>query len=304
MAFERKTLQIPSITDGIYLDVWFYKPTGNAPYPVIVAGHGMTAVKEAGMSAFGERWATDAGFASLIFDYRFFGNSGGQPRNLLDLDKQLEDFRSVVQWARSQDIFLDTKIVVMGSALGSLNACRIALDDPAIAGVMAHSPMLDGYATVMAAGFNPRLVFWATIDQIRSMLGLSPLFIRAVGKEGQFALLNSPSSYPGFVKMFEHSSVPFTDAPNLVSPRVVFQMMGVRPGLSLKRAKFPVLLVIPQEDDMIPLKVARDIAAQSPKIITVVESPGAHFDVMPGEMGYDVNIEAQIKFLQRIKEVV
>ena len=67
----------------------------------------MTVVKEAGMAVFGERWATDAGYASLIFDYRGFGASDGLPRNLLVLEKELQDFRSVIEWARARpEVFL------------------------------------------------------------------------------------------------------------------------------------------------------------------------------------------------------
>ncbi|KIJ33196.1 hypothetical protein M422DRAFT_264913 [Sphaerobolus stellatus SS14] len=54
----------------------------------------MTVIKNAGLGTFGQKWASEVGLASLIFDYRFFGNSGGEPRNLLDLEKQLEDFRA------------------------------------------------------------------------------------------------------------------------------------------------------------------------------------------------------------------
>lgn len=54
----------------------------------------------------------------------------------------------------------------------------------------------------MAAGFNPRLLFWATIDQVKGMLGMAPLFIRAVGRPNEFALLNSPSALPGIIVLF------------------------------------------------------------------------------------------------------
>lgn len=54
-----------------------------------------------------------------------------------------------------------------------------------------------GYATITALPFNARLMFWATVDIIREMLGFSPIFIRAIGQPGEFAFLNTPSSYPG-----------------------------------------------------------------------------------------------------------
>ena len=105
----------------------------------------MTLVKEAGLAVFGERWASEAGYASLILDYRGFGDSGGQPRNLLVLEKQLQDFRSVIEWARDRpDTFRTDKIVVMGSALAGLVVSKLLIHDPGLAGGIGHSPVLDG----------------------------------------------------------------------------------------------------------------------------------------------------------------
>jgi hypothetical protein len=49
----------------------------------------------------------------------------------------------------------------------------------------------------MAMAPNPALVFWATVDVLRRAIGLSPMFVRAVGKENEFAFLKTPSSYKG-----------------------------------------------------------------------------------------------------------
>ncbi|KAJ7621280.1 hypothetical protein FB45DRAFT_1032536 [Roridomyces roridus] len=45
----------------------------------------LTVIKDAGLLAFGERWAAEGRYASIIFDYRFFGGSGGTPRNFVSL---------------------------------------------------------------------------------------------------------------------------------------------------------------------------------------------------------------------------
>lgn len=112
----------------------------------------MTLVKSAGLAVFAERWARDAGYAgyaSLVLDYRGFGPSGGLPRNLVSLDKELEDFAAVVRWARSRpDLFRADKIVLMGSAIGALPVAELMLRDAKLAGAMAHSPLLDGALVV------------------------------------------------------------------------------------------------------------------------------------------------------------
>ncbi|KAJ7910276.1 alpha/beta-hydrolase, partial [Mycena leptocephala] len=283
--FTKESLKIPSVDDGVALDVWFFKPSGTGPFPLVIAGHGMTVIKEAGLAAFGQRWAADAHFASLIFDYRYFGASDGEPRNFVSLFKQ------------PTGALPEPQIVLMGSAMSALIVSQLALDDPGLAGVMAHSPTLDGYDTVMAAGFNPRLLFWATIDQVKGMLGMAPLFIRAVGRPNEFALLNSPSALPGFTAMFAQGDIPFDGAPNLINPRIVFEFMSARPGRHLARAQCPVLLVVAQGDDMIPARIGAEIGRAAKDKVTVVEVPCGHFDVMEGGKGFDINISAQIKFL-------
>lgn len=122
---------------------------------VVVFSYSMTLVKDAGLAVFGERWASDAGYASLIFDYRCFGESGGEPRNLVDLERQLEDYRSVITWARRHvELFRNDKIVVMGSAISGLNVAALALEDTGLAGAMAHSPVLDGKWYFQLLGVN------------------------------------------------------------------------------------------------------------------------------------------------------
>lgn len=103
--------------------------------------------------------------------------------------------------------------------------------------------------------------------------------MQAVGKPSEFAFINSPSSYPGklpwwcllqdlhlaagFVKMFDQGSVPFSQVPNLIAPRAAFDILGARPGLHLKNAKCPMLVVMAEEDDLNPAKVTSDIVANS-----------------------------------------
>ncbi|KAJ6517531.1 alpha/beta-hydrolase [Mycena vitilis] len=299
--FTKESLKIPSVEHGVVLDVWLCKPSGSGPFPLVVAGHGMTVIKDAGLAAFGRRWAVDAQYASLILDYRGFGASDGKPRDFVSLVKQREDYEAVIAWARQRpELFLNNKIVLMGSALSGLVVSQLALDDHGLAGVMAHSPTLDGYDTLMAAGFNPRLVFWAIVDKIKRKLGLAPVFLRAVGHPGQLALLTSPSSYPGFTTMFAQGSTPFADAPNLINAGAVFELMSARPGRQLDNARCPVLIICAKEDDIIPIEIATQIAQTAKDKVTFVEAPGGHFDIMEGGKAFDINISAQIGFLQSL----
>jgi hypothetical protein len=52
----------------------------------------------------------------LIFDYRGFGESEGTPRNVVDLNAQLDDYRSVIQPQNPLAVALPQADVLVGSA--------------------------------------------------------------------------------------------------------------------------------------------------------------------------------------------
>jgi fermentation-respiration switch protein FrsA (DUF1100 family) len=51
----------------------------NRPVPCVVMGHGFSGTRDMGLAPYAERFAR-AGMAVLVFDYRHFGASDGQPR--------------------------------------------------------------------------------------------------------------------------------------------------------------------------------------------------------------------------------
>ena len=60
--------------------------------------HGLAGVKEMRLDAYAERFCA-AGLACLVFDYRHFGESAGEPRQLLDIQRQtLHEGAAPDQW--------------------------------------------------------------------------------------------------------------------------------------------------------------------------------------------------------------
>lgn len=73
--------------------------------------------------------------------------------------------------------------------------------------------------------------------------------------------------------MFSQGRVPFSSAPNKIAPRVAFEIMAARPGIRLKDARCPVLIVASKEDDIMPVKIARDIAAGASESLFNISAP-------------------------------
>src|SRR3954471_13134199 len=117
---------------------WLYRPEDDGPHPIVVLAHGFGGVREARLWAYAERFAA-AGLAALVFDYRHFGASAGQPRQLLDIQAQLADWRAAVSSARERF----GRVGLFGSSFGGGHVLEIAADDHEIAAVVAQCPMTD-----------------------------------------------------------------------------------------------------------------------------------------------------------------
>ena len=107
--------------------------------PCVVMAHGIGATQDSGLHPFAEAFAA-AGAEAITFDYRHFARSGGEPRQLVSIARQLEDYQSVVDHARRLPGVDPDRIFVWGVSLAGGHVIRVAARDERIAGVFALTP--------------------------------------------------------------------------------------------------------------------------------------------------------------------
>ncbi|MDW7563743.1 alpha/beta fold hydrolase, partial [Klebsiella pneumoniae] len=90
------------------------------------------------------------GYACLVFDYRYFGDSEGQPRQLLDIKSQLEDWKAAIAYARSLDKIDPNRVVIWGTSFGGGHVLATAANDNRLAAVISQCPFTDGFSSSMA----------------------------------------------------------------------------------------------------------------------------------------------------------
>ena len=130
-AFTRHDVDFPS--GDTFCAAWLYVPEGlGAPAPVIILGHGLGATREMRLDAFAERFA-QAGFAVLAFTYRHFGDSGGSPRQLLSIKRQLVDWDAAIAHVKARGDVDGSRIAVWGSSFGGGHAITVAARHPELA---------------------------------------------------------------------------------------------------------------------------------------------------------------------------
>jgi predicted acyl esterase len=140
----RTTVRIPTAS-GDDLEAWVYQPEGHGPHPAVVMAHGFAGVKAGGLEPFAERFCRE-GFIAVAFDYRHWGGSSGEPREVTSIPRQREDYRTVINWAAANPDIDAQRIFIWGTSFSGMHVVEIAATDVRLRGAIAQCPLVDGLA--------------------------------------------------------------------------------------------------------------------------------------------------------------
>lgn len=268
---------------------------GGDQAPCVVLGHGFGALKEGGPIRTAERLAA-AGYVTLAFDYRNFGESGGEPRQLLDFRRQHADWRAAVAFARTLDGVDPERIAVWGSSLGGGHAIHTAAKDARVAAAIAQVPFVDGLACLRAAGPAAalRLLRAGVADQLAALARRQPRLAPIVGPPGTLAAMSSPDAEPGYRAMYDDDFA----WRNEVAGRIFLRVASYRPGRDAPHVSCPLLVQVAADDAVTPAKQAIEAAGRAPRGELVTYPRTGHFDVYRGER-FELAVADQLEFLAR-----
>jgi fermentation-respiration switch protein FrsA (DUF1100 family) len=114
-----------------------YRPDRDGPLPLVVMAHGFSATRELRLDAYAQRFA-EAGLAVLLFDYRHFGASAGEPRQLVDIKKQHQDYQAALAYVRGLDWVDDQRLALFGSSFSGGHVLAVAAGDGRVAAVVSQ----------------------------------------------------------------------------------------------------------------------------------------------------------------------
>ncbi|MGJ8685975.1 MAG: alpha/beta hydrolase [Spongiibacteraceae bacterium] len=224
---------------------WFFRPDGEGSFPLVVMAHGLAGIKEMRLDAYAEEFCR-AGFACLVFDYRHFGESEGQPRQLLDIKKQHQDWLAAVAYGRTLPDVAQDKVVLWGTSLSGGHVLKVASMLPDITAVISQVPHLSGPASMgMNSVFKlAALTAHGVYDAVRGALGLAPHYVLAISEPEQFSLMNAPGECEGYLKLLP-GGLKFDDR---VAARFVLSIGLYSPVRALRKLKIPVLMQVALRD--------------------------------------------------------
>jgi fermentation-respiration switch protein FrsA (DUF1100 family) len=273
---------------------WLYMPTGVTSPPVVILGHGLGATREMRLDAFAERFA-QAGIAALAFTYRHFGDSGGQPRQLLSIKRQLADWDAAIAWVKARRDVDGTRIAVWGSSFGGGHSITVASRHPELRAAVSQCPFTDGLASALALGPGASLKVLPLVarDLAAKVLGRTPVTIPLAGVPGSLALMNAPDALPGYEALLPAGMTFRNEAAARVAPTI----MAYRPGRAAKKIKFPILFCVSNTDSVTPPAQTLRYARTAPRG-EIKRYDAGHFDFYLGEP-FEALARDQVEFLTR-----
>ena len=240
----------------------------------MVMAHGFSLTRHDGLPDYAERLAA-AGAAVLLFDHRYLGDSGGQPRQRFRKAAQMQDWRAAVAFARSLDGIDPERIILWGFSFSGGHVVEIAAADPRIAATLALCPMVDGLARALAT--PPSLSAWLIPRALADQCGRHNL-VAVTGQPGEHAAMTLKGEADGFA-----AAVP-ADSPwrNEISPAVFLTVAMHRPVARAGKITAPLWVGVGEQDISVSKKAVERLADRAPRA-ELHRYPYDHFGSFLGE---------------------
>ncbi|HEY9313758.1 MAG TPA: alpha/beta fold hydrolase [Williamsia sp.] len=291
------------------LDAWHFPAVDDrlataAGRPGVVMAHGFAGTKDCGLQSFAEKLAA-AGLDVLAFDYRGFGASAGEPRQVISLTGQVEDYRAALRTAANLPGVDPDRLVLWGVSMSGGLVLEVAAGRTDIAAVIALTPLVSSTADRPAPVASPtapdqhlpphrvattaRLLAQGIRDKRAAATGRARVLLPAVGRPGEVALLNLPGTYP------DYASIAGPTWRNEVNASIAIDAMRHRPNRFAKDLRVPILFQIADFDRCVSVSAAVKAAVAARAQIR--HYPCDHFDVYPGKPWHEAIADHQARFL-------
>ncbi|MEM0204033.1 MAG: alpha/beta hydrolase [Archaeoglobaceae archaeon] len=230
----------------------------------VVMAHGFGAVKDL-LLQYAEKFGKS--FSLLLFDYRHFGRSKGEPRQLISIKKQIEDWKRAVEYAKGKY----KSVALWGSSFSGGHVLEIA-SHYEVDAVVSQVPFVDGLAVAKAMGLKS--VKFATLGVID--LFASPFGGYRVPIAGRNGFL--PEDYLRLIE--EHKKRYSTDIPweNSTFARISLSIPFYRPIRRVSRIRCPVFYLVAENDVITPAS-ATFKAVERTREAELMTLKCGHFDV-------------------------
>ncbi|ELY1719914.1 alpha/beta hydrolase [Acinetobacter baumannii] len=291
-AYTVEPLYVPCDQEMIAAD--FYIPKTNNKSAVIIMAHGFAGLRQFKLIQYAQRFA-QAGYAVILFDYRYWGGSTGKPREMISINSQLEDWKTMIQYASTCKFIDNRRIVLWGTSLSGGYALSLASELKNIQAIMVQIPYVDGAETAKLYPLQryPQALKLSSQDYMGSKMGLNPKRLPVVDQY-KLCFMPTADSYYGYLSIVN----PDYYWSGKVPARVFFNLMRYRPIQLVRQINIPVLFIAAQHDSLIPIESSREAATNIAPFVSYHEWDMKHFDIYHGSW-FEKAVTTQLEFLHQ-----
>lgn len=258
----------------------------------------MTGLKEQHLDSFAARFQA-AGFAAIVYDNRNFGASDGQPRFEVDGFKQIEDYHDAITYASTLSEVDADRIAIWGTSYSGGNVIQAAAVDRRVKAVVTQVPFVAGSSVPGLLDLMPQFM----ADRARISEGhIGEVTTVVADTVADAEAGNTPCVLPAedAYRFFKESNTgPNVQWENRITLQSLFKLMKNEPRAYIERVSpTPLFMVIAEDDTAVHVSTQMETfeRAKQPKELLFLKGTG-HFEPYSGAC-FEVNIEAQIKFLR------
>lgn len=283
---------------GLRCAAWFYPAPGATPCALVIMAHGLGATRELGLDAYALRFQA-AGFGVVVFDYRHYGGSQGEPRELMSVGKQLDDWRAAIAFGKTLPNIDPNRLAIWGSSFGGGHVMRLASEELGVAAAVSQVPFSNGLASTLTIPMFTALLitFNALLDLVRQLLGLSPHYIGLVGRPGEVAMMTAADCWEGYMKLVSPELLASGAWRNRMCARAGLTVPLYMPGRRAAKIAIPILFAIAENDSIARAAPTHAIARRVARA-EVKSYPNGHFDYYSGA-GFEQIVADELEFLMR-----
>ncbi|MBD8885984.1 alpha/beta hydrolase [Acinetobacter baumannii] len=291
-AYTVEPLYVPCDQEMIAAD--FYITKTNNKSAVIIMAHGFAGLRQFKLIQYAQRFA-QAGYAVILFDYRYWGGSTGKPREMISINSQLEDWKTMIQYASTCKFIDNRRIVLWGTSLSGGYALSLASELKNIQAIMVQIPYVDGAETAKLYPLQryPQALKLSSQDYMGSKMGLNPKRLPVVDQY-KLCFMPTADSYYGYLSIVNPDYYWSGEVP----ARVFFNLMRYRPIQLVRQINIPVLFIAAQHDSLIPIESSREAATNIAPFVSYHEWDMKHFDIYHGSW-FEKAVTTQLEFLHQ-----
>ena len=257
--------------------------------PGIVLCHGFTCIKELILPDYASRFAR-AGFVSLIFDYRGFGESEGKRGNLIP-HEQVTDIRNAISFLQLQKEVDSQRMALWGTSFGAANAIYTAGIDKRIKVIVSQVGFGDVERILKKRSLEELQVLAKFFEEDRKTRILT-------GKSATISPLHILNDQ-GSVRFFTEAIKQFPTLKCELPLEAVEAIYEYKPESVVDKIFPSALLLIAAEKDVVtPVEESKILFEKAKEPKKLATFPIGHYDIYTGEY-FDKSVQLAIDWFKQ-----